>query len=143
MRLWPLPLLALLGGPAAADIMVAARTIPAQTLLGPGDVLASEGDMPGAASALEEVVGMESRVALYAGRPIRLADLGPPAIVERNEVIPLIYNAAGLRIETEGRALDRAGVGEIVRIMNTASRSTVTALIGSDGAAYVASLESQ
>ena len=130
-----------LASPAAADIMVAARTIPAQTLLGPGDALPAEGEMPGAATAMAEITGKESRVALYAGRPIRLADLGPPAIVERNEIIPLIYNASGLRIETEGRALDRAGVGESIRIMNTASRTSVTALIGADGAAYVTALE--
>ncbi|MGZ9812587.1 flagellar basal body P-ring formation chaperone FlgA [Pseudoroseicyclus sp. H15] len=137
---WLLPLL-LSASPAAADIMVAARTIPAQTLLGPGDALAAEGDMPGVATEQSQITGMESRVALYAGRPIRLADLGPPAIVDRNQIIPLIYNAAGLRIETEGRALDRAGVGESIRIMNTASRTSVTALIGADGAAYVTALE--
>ncbi|WP_373355323.1 flagellar basal body P-ring formation chaperone FlgA [Pseudoroseicyclus sp. CXY001] len=134
-------LAALAAPPAAADIMVAARTMPAQTLLGPGDVTAAEGEMPGVAATPGEVVGLESRVALYAGRPIRLADLGPPAIVERNQILPLIYNASGLRIETEGRALDRAGVGESIRVMNTSSRNTVTALIGADGAAYVAAQE--
>lgn len=121
-----------------ADILVAARTLPAQTIIGPFDVTVSPGDMAGVAGAADEVLGLETRSAIYAGRPIRLADLGAPAIVERNQVVQLIYNGSGLHIETEGRALDRAGAGETIRVMNLSSRATVMAFIGNDGAAYVA-----
>ncbi|WP_373487298.1 flagella basal body P-ring formation protein FlgA, partial [Blastomonas sp.] len=38
---------------------------------------------------------------------------------------------------TDGRALGRAGVGDVIRVMNLTSRTTVTAQIGADGAAYV------
>jgi len=80
---------------------------------------------------------MEARVALYAGRPIRQGDVGPPAVVDRNQIIPLVYMRSGVMISTEGRALDRAGPGDLIRVMNLSSRSTVTARVGSDGAAYV------
>lgn len=120
-----------------ADTVVAARTIPALTLIGPSDVLISDGDVPGSAQDVSEVVGMEARVALYAGRPIRPGDVGSPAIVERNQIITLHYQNHGLMISTEGRALGRAGPGDLVRVMNLSSRSTVTAKIGADGAAYV------
>ena len=102
------------------------------------DLLLREGNTPGGLTDPADVIGLEARVALFAGRPIRQADLGIPAVVERNQIISLIYDGAGLYIKTEGRALDRAGPGELIRVMNLQSRSTVTARIDESGSAYVA-----
>ncbi len=127
----------LLAAPALAETVVAARTIPAHTLIGPDDLLLRDVVMPGGIDDPALIVGMEARVALYAGRPIRPADVGFPAVVERNQLVPLIYLRAGLTITTEGRALGRAGPGDVINVMNLASRTTVSARIGLDGAAYV------
>lgn len=123
--------------PAAAEIVVPARTIPAQSVIAPGDLVTSDLVVPGAITDPGQIIGMETRVALYPGRPIVQADLALPATVERNAILPLVYASAGLHIATEGRALDRAGPGDLIRVMNLASRTTVTARIGADGAAYV------
>ncbi|WP_413785643.1 flagellar basal body P-ring formation chaperone FlgA [Cognatiyoonia sp. IB215182] len=128
----------MLAGPAAADTVVATRTIPAQSVIMDGDVTVSNRDVPGAVSEPAQVIGMEARVALFAGRPIRPADIGFPAVVERNEIIPLYFKQGSLMISTEGRALGRGGPGDLIRVMNISSRSTVTARIGADGAGYVA-----
>lgn len=131
-------LLALLGAqPALAQTLVPARTIPAQGLIAPEDVMLSGAAVPGALSDPAQAVGLEARVALYPGRPIRPGDVGPPALVERNQVVALLFQSGALTISVEGRALDRAGAGEVIRVMNLASRSTVTARVGADGAAYV------
>lgn len=130
-------LFCLWAGAGLAETVVAARTIPAHTIIGPDDLLLRSVAVPGGVQTKEEIVGMESRVALYAGRPIRPGDVGFPAVVERNQIIPLIYNGAGVTISTEGRALDRAGPGDVIRVMNMTSRATVSARIGIDGAAYV------
>lgn len=130
--------LCLLAGPAFADTVVAARTIPAQSMIMPEDVMMNSRDIPGGVSDATQIIGMEARVALYAGRPIRQGDVGFPAVVERNQIIPLLFQQNGLVISTEGRALDRAGPGDLIRVMNISSRSTVTARIGTDGAGYVA-----
>ncbi|WP_377510205.1 flagellar basal body P-ring formation chaperone FlgA [Octadecabacter sp. R77987] len=130
-------LLCLLAAPAAADTLVAARTIPARAIIGPDDLLLRDIATTGGVTDPSALIGMEARVALYAGRPIRQGDVGPPAVVDRNQIIPLVYMRSGLMISTEGRALDRAGPGDLIRVMNLSSRSTVTARIGPDGAAYV------
>ena len=127
----------LMAGQLAAETVVAARTIPAQSLIGPDDLLVRDMTVPGGTDDPLLLVGMEARVALYAGRPVRPADVGFPAVVDRNQLIPLIYDGGGLLISTEGRALGRAGVGEVIRVMNMQSRTTVSARIGEDGAAYV------
>lgn len=130
-------ILVLLTRPAVADTVIAARTIPAQTLIGPEDLLLREVDIPGGTDDPLLLIGMEARTALYAGRAVLPADVGFPAIVDRNQIVSLIYNAGGLTISTEGRALGRAGEGEVIRVMNLSSKTTVAARIGADGAAYV------
>lgn len=119
--------------PALADTVVASRTIRAQTVLEAGDVVLAAGEVGGALSDPAQAVGQEARVTLYAGRPIRSGDLGPPAVVERNQLVPLSYVSGPLAIVTEGRALARGGIGDSVNVMNLASRSIVIGRIGADG----------
>jgi flagella basal body P-ring formation protein FlgA len=132
-------LLTMLGTAAAAEAeaLVPLRTIPAQRVIGPADIGPGEIVVPGAITDPAAVIGMEARVALYPGRPILPGDLALPATIARNAILPLVYAAGNLLITTEGRALDRAGPGDVIRVMNLDSRTTVTARIGADGAAYV------
>ena len=123
--------------PVLAETVVANGTIRSMALIGPADVRVIEGDTPGAVTDLDAAIGMEARVNLYPGRPIRAGDLRPPAVINRNEIITLQYSANGLLIVTEGRALDRAGVGERLRVLNLASRTTVTATVLEAGTAIV------
>ena len=125
--------------PAQAQSVIAARTLRAQTVISAQDVTLSEATIPGAYTALDEVIGLETRVALYAERPVRSGEVGPPALVERNQIVPLIYQTGSLLIQAEGRALDRAGIGETIRVMNLASRQTVSGRIRADGTIAVGS----
>ena len=130
-------LLTLLAGPIAADTLIAARTIPARSIIGPEDILVRDIDALGALETPALAIGQEARVALYAGRPIRAADVGAPAVVERNQIITLIYRHGVIMISTEGRALDRAGPGDRIRVMNISSRTTVSAQVDATGTAFV------
>ncbi len=130
-------LLSALPVPVPAESLVAARTLPARTVVGEGDVVTVDADIPGALRTPDEAAGQETRVAIYAGRPVRATDLGPPALVERNGRALLIYSAGGLLIRAEGRALDRGGEGDPVRAMNLSSRVTVTGIVGADGAIHL------
>ena len=128
---------ALASGPALAGTVVAARTLRAQTVITEQDIALLDDTVPGALADPLAAIGLETRVALYPGRPIRAGDLGPPAIVERNQLVPLAYLRGGLSIQTEGRALDRGAVGDSIRVMNAASKAIVLARLGADGTAYV------
>ena len=132
MRL--LLLVLILTGPVhAQETVIAAGTIRGTSLIGPADVAVIEGETPGALSEISQAIGMEARINLYPGRPIRSGDLREPAIVERNEIVSLRYNYGGLLVMTEGRALDRASAGETLRVTNLSSRQTVTATAISPG----------
>ena len=123
--------------PAWADTVVPVRTIRAQQVITPADLKLRNVDIAGSFTAIAEVAGLEAKVALYPGRPVWPADVGPPAIVERNQVIVLTYAQGGLAIRTEGRAMGRGGVGDRIKVMNLASRSTVIGQVQPDGSVSV------
>ncbi len=130
-------LLVALAAPASAESLVATRTICAKTLVAVEDLTLVSAELPGALTDPDQAVGLEARVAIYAGKPVRPGDLGPPTLVDRNQLVKLVYLSGGLAISTEGRALARGSEGDDVRVMNLGSRNTVTGRIGPDGAVYV------
>ena len=77
--------------PVKAETLIAARTIRSQSVLTPDDVVVADHDTPGALRDPADAVGLETRVVLYAGRPVRAADIGPVTLIDRNQVIPLIF----------------------------------------------------
>lgn len=130
-------MLALLGSAATAQSLVATRTIRSHAIITPDDVTLKDVVIPGSLTSLEDAVGLEARVVLYAGRPIRPGQVGPAAIIERNQIVMLVYARGGLRIMADARSLGRAGVGDFVRVMNLTSRTTVTGIVGTDGTVTV------
>ncbi len=130
-------ILALLATPSFAESVVATRTLRPNTVIGPEDVTVVDANLPGALSDPATALGLETRVAIYAGRPVLLANLGTPTLVQRNQLVTLVYLAGGLAISTDGRALARGSAGETVRVINIASRTTVSGRIGPDGVVYV------
>ena len=135
--MWRGVLLLLLATPALAESVVATRTLRPNTVIGPEDLTVVDAVLPGALSDPALALGLETRVAIYAGRPVLQADLGSPTLVQRNQVVSLVYLAGSLAISAEGRALSRGSKGETVRVINLASRTTVSGRIGPDGAVYV------
>ena len=118
---------------AFGDSVIAARTVRAFEIIAPSDVITSPEDAPGALMNAVDVVGMEARVVLYAGHPVLAEHVGPPAVIERNQIVKLVYQNGSLSIETDGRSLERAAIGEPVRVMNLASRTTVSGWVTKDG----------
>lgn len=133
-------LLLVLPMPVFADALVATRLIRATEVVREGDVAVQSGHIPGAASDPVQVVGLEARVAIYPGRPVRLADLAPAAVIERNDSVVMVYRQAGLTILSEGRALGRAALGDTVTVMNIASRQSVQGRVTSFGQVEVGTM---
>ncbi len=125
--------LALIPQPALAESVVAVRTLPAQTMVAAEDLTLVDAEIPGALSDPMLAIGQELRITIYAGRPLRPQDIQAPALVERNQIVSLVYLAGGLSIRAEGRALQRGAEGEAIRVMNLASKTTVMGLVSPDG----------
>lgn len=130
----------LLPGMAAADSVVAVKTIPARSLISAEDLTLVDAEIPGALTELGPAIGKETRVAVYAGRPLRAQDIQPLALIERNQIVSLTYQSGGLSIRAEGRALQRGAEGDWVRVMNLASKTTVSGRVAADGNILVGEL---
>ena len=122
---------------AQADTLIAARTIRSHEILTEADVVLIEQEAEGPITNISAVVGMEARIVLYAGRPINPSDIGPAAVIERNQIVSLLYRSSGLLISTSGRALDRAGPGDDLRVMNLSSRTTLVGEAMPDGSVLI------
>ena len=129
--------LGLLSTVAHADALVTTRVIKSGTVLQLQDLTIVDADIPGAVTDPQVVAGQEARLTLYPGRPIRADQLGPPAVVERNQIVGLAFIAGGLPSTTEGRALARGGVGDVIRVLNLSSRNTLQGLVMPDGTVRV------
>lgn len=137
MRRLAIALCLVASAPVAAEIIVPVRMIRAKEVIGAADITWKSIEVPGAISEPAAIIGQEARISLYPGRPVRPGDIGPPALVERNDLVPLIYSRGTLRISAEGRVLGRGSVGERVRVMNLTSRTTVSGQILPDGSIEV------
>ena len=126
-----------LGTASAADIVTPTRTLRPGTLITTADLAMKDVDQFGMFDRIADVAGQEARVALYAGRPIPFDAIGPPAVINRNDIVALRFQTSGLSITTEGRALERGGVGDRVRIMNLSSRATLFGFVQPDGSIKV------
>lgn len=121
----------------AAETVVPSRTIRANAVIEESDLKFADMATENAFTRMADVVGQEARVVLYAGRPIRLDDIGPPAVVARNQIVQLFFSSDALSIVTEGRALERGAVGDRIRVMNLGSRTVIFGQVLDDGSIRV------
>lgn len=118
---------------AMAEGATAARMLPARTIITPDDIHLPPGVDP------QAYVGMETRYAIYMGRPILETSLAEPALIERNQIVTVIYQAGGLNITAEARSLGRAAAGDSLQLLNQQSRSVIYGTVLYDGRVLVGS----
>lgn len=131
-----LPALALVAsaGAASAQDVVVTRTLPAGSPVTSADLRAlnevGEAMLPG-------LVGLETRRNLFSGTGVTEHDLGPPTVVQRNDIVIMRLEDSVMEIRTEGRALGDGSVGELIRVMNLSSRISVVATVTGPGSVTV------
>lgn len=118
-------LTALFAAAAAAQTVVPEHTLRPGHMVTAEDIRISEQPLNGTYSNVSQVIGQEVQRVLYRGRPLQAGDVGPRALVHRNDIVTLIYKTGTLNIATEGRALGRGAVGDTLRVLNLVSKNTV------------------
>lgn len=116
-----------------ADVVVPNRTLRAGDIITLDVLRVNSETVEGSFDNPADVAGQEARTALYANRPIKFGQIGPPALIERNQIVQLRFSGRRLVINTEGRSLERGGIGDRVRVMNLSSRTTLFGQVQADG----------
>ena len=90
------------------------------------------------ATALKDAVGLATRRPLPAGELIRTTDLARPDLIQRNEVVTLVYEAPGLLLTLRGKAVDSGAQGDTISVLNTQSKRTVQGTVTGPGQVTIA-----
>lgn len=120
-----------------ADQIVVTRVIKPSELIGADDLRIIKSDDDPRSLKANDFIGMEARRTLFPKRLLKLEDVGTPALVDRNQIVELVYLGANIEILAEGRALGRGGYRETLRVMNLASKSIVVGSVGKHGRVFV------
>jgi flagella basal body P-ring formation protein FlgA len=89
-------------------------------------------------AARDRAVGMQARRQLRAGQALKSADLARPDLVQRDQSVTLIYEAAGLYLTIRGKALEGGTEGDVVNVLNLQSKRTVSGVVTRRGQVSVA-----
>lgn len=128
---------------ATIDVPVLARAVPAGHVIEHADLdwtpMRADRLRADAVMSAGEMVGQEARRALRPGEAIRAYDLQAPVVIQRGEIVSLVFTVPGLTLTARARALEDAGADEIARFVNLQSNRTVDAMVEGPGRARVVS----
>lgn len=84
-----------------------------------------------------EVIDMAAKRPLRAGEVIATADIEPPRVVLRGDLVTLQYSRPGLTLSARGRALGDGAKGDIVSVLNEQSKRTIQGIVTGAGTVAV------
>lgn len=86
---------------------------------------------------------MEPRRPLRAKTAIRSSDIRRPIVVKKGSIVTLTVRIGNLQMSSQGRALDNAGKGDLVRVMNLDSHKTIEGIVTRAGRVEVLNRKSR
>jgi flagella basal body P-ring formation protein FlgA len=84
-------------------------------------------------SNAEQAVGLAARAPMQPGRPLRVADLMKPELVQRNETVTLVYEVPGITLTVRGKAAEGGAEGDVISVLNEQSKRTVQGVVVGPG----------
>jgi flagella basal body P-ring formation protein FlgA len=121
------------------DVLAYARNLAAGEIVQPADIVwakaaAAPADSP---SDPDVVIGMAARRALRAGATVSARDVGAAQVIKAGEIIAVVYEADGVSLSLQGKAMAAGGVGESISVQNTTSKKFIQAVVTGPGQAAV------
>jgi len=121
------------------DVLTYARNLVAGEIVQPADLVwgkaaATPADAP---SDPDMVIGMAAKRALRAGATVSARDVGAAQVVKAGDIITVLYEADGVSLALQGKAMGAAGVGESLAVQNIASKKIIQAMVTGPGQAVV------
>lgn len=114
---------------AMEEVAMVARTVGRGDVLKQGDVVMvrrPRRDTPAdAITDRDRAAGLAARHALQPGRPLRSADLMKPELVNRNDIVTLIYQVPGITLTARGRASEGGAEGDVIGVLNEHTKRVV------------------
>ena len=80
----------------------------------------------------DDLIGMTPRRVMLPGKLIKINELQAPLIVERGDIVTMIFNHGAMTLTSKGKALENGAKGDLVRVANSSSSRTVEALVNAE-----------
>lgn len=113
------------------EIAVAARDMRRGALVSPDDVqwmTVSEGDIGGKViESLDDIQGKMTTHAIRAGQTLRPVDFATQKVVAKGKAVTVLYATSVMQLTAKGVALEDGGIGDVIRIANSKSKTPVLA----------------
>jgi flagella basal body P-ring formation protein FlgA len=85
----------------------------------------------------EQLNGVTLRRDVAAGEAIGIGDAGKTAVVKMGTNVKLVSNVNGLGIEVNGVAMQRGGIGDVIRVKNLSSKKVLTGRVIDTGRVFI------
>lgn len=122
-------------------VPVLARAMNRGDVIGKSDIsmirLRTSQSNRGVVTDKSELIGMAVQRYLSAGAVIRQNDVDPPLLVQKGELVIVHFNAPGLSLTTQARALENGARGALIRVVNTQTNRILEANVTAPGRAKV------
>ena len=102
------------------DYILTSKPLRPGQIIGPDDLRLERGDLAsqpaGTLTDASQAIGVHARQALAADQPLRRDQLRLPPVVQQGQTVRIVGTGSGFNVSAEGRAMNRAGDGETVRV---------------------------
>lgn len=121
------------------EVLTYTRSLAAGEIVQPTDLAwikaaAAPNDAPGDA---DMVIGQAAKRPLRAGAVVQVRDIGSAQVIRPGDVVTVTYDADGLTLSLQGKAMAAAGVGEALAVQNPQSKKIVQTVVTGPGQAVV------
>jgi flagella basal body P-ring formation protein FlgA len=76
-----------------------------------------------------KLVGQTPRRSLAAMKPVMAADVRPPLLIKKGDLVTMLLKSDIISVTAQGRALDSGSAGDAIQVMNTASKQVIDAVV--------------
>lgn len=121
------------------EVLTYTRSLGAGEIIQPTDLawtkaVGAPGDAP---TDADQVIGQMTKRPLRAGAVVLAHDVAAAIVIKAGDLISVSYDADGVSLTLQGKAMAAAGIGETIAVMNTQSKKIVQAVVSGPGQAVV------
>lgn len=127
------------------EVLTWARNIMAGETIQPTDLVWGKAALApaDAPNDPEAVIGLAAKRPLRMGAAVAGRDVAAAEVVKAGEIITLSYEADGVSLALQAKAVTGGGVGELINVQNVSSRKVVQAVVTGPGQAAVGPVADQ